>query len=140
MLWVKSFHIIAMVSWFAGLFYIPRFYVYHTRHPDGPTHEQFCEMERKLYRYIMNPAMVVTAVLGVWLAALMWDFMQPTGWFYTKMVLVAALFWFHYLCGVWLKGFAEQRNTRSEKFFRMANEFPTLILIAAVCLTVLKPY
>lgn len=139
MLWVKSFHIVAMVSWFAGLFYLPRLFVYHTRHPHGATHEQFCEMERKLYRFIMTPAMVATAVLGVWLAALMWDFLQPRGWFFAKMLLVAGLFAFHFACGRWLAAFAEGRNTRTERFFRLANEVPTLILIAAVCLTVLKP-
>ncbi len=138
MLWVKSFHIIAMVSWFAGLFYIPRFFVYHTRHPQGPVHDQFCEMERKLYRYIMTPAMLVTAVLGIWMATLVPGMLG--GWFIAKMVLVAGLILFHFMCGSWLKAFAGGRNTRSEKFFRLANEVPTLILIAVVCLTVLKPY
>lgn len=140
MLWVKSFHIIAMVSWFAGLFYLPRIFVYHTRHPNGPTHEQFCEMERKLYRFIMNPAMIATTVLGVWLTVLMWDYLHPRGWFVAKMVLVAALFAFHLACGRWLRDFAEGRNARPERFFRMANEVPTLILIGAVCLVVLKPF
>jgi len=137
MLWVKSFHIIAMVSWFAGLFYIPRFYVYHTRHESGPVHDQFCEMERKLYKYIMIPAMIVTAILGFWLAYMVRDYLGL--WFYLKMALVVGLFYFHYLCGVWRIDFAEGKNSHPEKFYRMINEVPTLILIAAVILTVVKP-
>jgi len=139
MLWLKAFHIISMVSWFAGLFYLPRFFVYHTRHPSGATHDQFCEMERKLYRYIMNPAMVATALTGVFLAGSAWGYTGSQGWFWIKMVLVAALFGFHFWCGSTVVGFAQGKNTRPEKFFRVANEFPTLILIGSVILAVVRP-
>jgi uncharacterized integral membrane protein (TIGR00701 family) len=91
MLWIKAFHIVFMVSWFAGLFYLPRIFVYHAGHPSGPVHEQFCVMERKLYRFIMTPAMVLTVALGLWLTGLEWAYLKGAGWFWAKLALVAAL-------------------------------------------------
>ena len=91
MLWIKAFHIVFMVAWFAGLFYLPRIFVYHAGHADGPVHDQFCVMERKLYRLIMTPAMVLTVGLGLWLAALEWAYLKGAGWFWVKVALVAAL-------------------------------------------------
>ena len=140
MLWIKSFHIIAMVSWFAGLFYLPRIFVYHAGHNDGPVHEQLCVMEYKLYKYIMNPAMMVTIALGIWLAWIQWDYVSGAIWFWLKMVLVAGLLAFHIHNGMVVKIFAEGKNTRPHTFYRKYNEIPTLILIAVVILVVVKPF
>jgi protoporphyrinogen IX oxidase len=138
--WVKAFHIIAVVSWFAGLFYLPRFFVYHVNHISGPVHEQFCIMERKLYRFIMRPAMVLTVVLGLLLAAIEWDTVGGEPWFWIKMVLVAALLVFHWHNGRVVRAFAAGRNRYSERFFRLYNELPTLVLIGAVIMVVVRPF
>ncbi len=140
MLWVKSFHMIAMVSWFAGLFYLPRIFVYHAGHGDGPVHEQLCVMERKLYRIIMWPAMMVTVVLGTTLAWIQWGYVSGEIWFWLKMVLVVALLAFHIHNGIVVKTFAAGKNIRPHAFYRKYNEIPTLILIAIVILVVVKPF
>jgi putative membrane protein len=140
MLWIKAFHIVFMVSWFAGLFYLPRIFVYHAGQPSGPVHAQFCVMERKLYRFIMNPAMVLTVVLGVWLAALEWPYLKDQGWFWVKLALVAALVVYHLHCGALVRAFAAGANTRSHRFYRFYNEAPTLVLIAVVVLVVIRPF
>lgn len=140
MLWIKSFHIIFMVSWFAGLFYLPRIFVYHAGHPDGPVHDQFCVMEYKLYRYIMNPAMVLTVALGLWLTWIGWAWLAPSGWFWAKMALIAGLLVYHFMCGRIVATFATGANTRPHTFYRLFNELPTLVLIAAVILAVVKPF
>ena len=138
--WLKAFHIIAMVSWFAGLFYLPRIFVYHSRHAAGPVHEQFCIMERKLYRYIMRPAMIVTVALGLLMADIEWDIVGGEPWFWIKMALVAALLGFHWHNGRMVRQFAEGSNRRSERFFRIYNELPTLVLIGAVVMVVVRPF
>ena len=140
MLWIKSFHIIAMVSWFAGLFYLPRLFVYHAGHRDGPVHRQLCVMERKLYRIIMWPAMVVTIALGIVLAWIQWDDLSGEIWFWLKMALVAMLFAFHLHNGIVVKTLAAGANTRPGAFYRKYNEIPTLILVAVVILVVVKPF
>ena len=140
MLWIKAFHIIAMVSWFAGLFYLPRLFVYHASHPTGPVHEQFCIMERKLYRFIMQPAMALTLLMGGWLAVLEWSLVGPDLWFHLKMLLVAMLLGFHWHCGRTVALFADGLNRRPASFYRKYNEIPTLILIAAVVLVVVRPF
>jgi len=140
MLWIKTFHIIAMVSWFAGLFYLPRIFVYHAGHSDGPVHEQLCVMEYKLYRYIMWPAMVVTIALGIALAWIQWNGVSGEIWFWLKMVLVALLQTYHFYSGHLVRVFAAGKNTRPHTFYRKYNEIPTLILIAIVILVVVKPF
>ena len=140
MLWVKSLHIIFMVSWFAGLFYLPRIFVYHAGHPDGPVHEQFCVMERKLYNFIMIPAMVLTVVFGMWLAVNGWEYYHAENWFRFKILLVAALIGYHFHSGSLVKTFAAGKNTRPHQFYRVYNELPTVVLIVAVILTVLRPF
>lgn len=140
MLWLKALHVIAMVSWFAGLFYLPRLFVYHAGHPNGPVHEQFCEMERKLYRLIMWPAMLATLFFGLCLALLQWEYLHPAVWFHLKMLLVAALVLFHWHNGRVIRQFAESRNRRSHAFYRFYNEIPTLILIAVVVLVIVRPF
>jgi len=140
MLWIKSFHIIAMVAWFAGLFYLPRIFVYHAGHKDGPVHEQLSVMEYKLYRYIMNPAMMATIALGTALAWMQWDYVSGAIWFWVKMVLVSLLMTYHYYSEHLIKVFAAGKNTRPHTFYRKYNEIPTLILIAIVILVMVKPF
>jgi len=140
MLWIKAFHIIAMVAWFAGLFYLPRIFVYHAGHNDGPVHEQLCVMEYKLYRYIMNPAMMATIALGTALTWIQWDDVSGEIWFWVKMVLVSLLMTYHYYSEHLIKVFAAGKNTRPHTFYRKYNEIPTLILIAIVILVIVKPF
>jgi len=138
MLWVKSFHIIFMVTWFAGLFYLPRLFVYHAMASDAPSIERFKVMERKLYWGIMTPGALLTIVFGVWLW-LGW-FRGSSGWLHAKIALVAILVGYHLWCGMLLREFAAGRNARSHVWFRWFNEFPVLVLIATVLLVVLKPF
>ena len=105
MLWIKAFHIIAMVCWFAGLFYMPRLFVYHSMSEDETSRERFKVMERKLYRGIMMPSMIATLALGGGLTALSWQAYQHQYWLHTKLVLVAILVVYHFLCGNNMKGF-----------------------------------
>lgn len=140
MLWLKAFHIIFMVSWFAGLFYLPRLFVYHAGQPAGPVHEQFTVMEGKLYRIIMTPAMVLTVLLGIALAVRGWAWVGNTGWFWAKVMLVAALVGYHFYCGKLVAVFAAGANTRPDRFYRIFNEVPTLILFAVVILAVIRPF
>ena len=138
MLWVKSLHIIFMVTWFAGLFYLPRLFVYHAQAGDAASLERFKVMERRLYRGIMTPGGVLTIAFGVWLW-LGW-FRGAGGWLHAKLALVALLVAYHLWCGRLVRDFAAGRNTRSHVWFRWFNEVPTLILFATVLLVVLKPF
>jgi len=138
-LWIKALHIIAVISWMAGLLYLPRLFIYHCDAPAGsPQSETFKVMERRLLRAIMNPAMVVVWVTGPLLAYLGEYWMTP--WFWTKAVLVTALTVLHHAFGLWRKAFAADANTHSAKYYRIANEGPTVIMIAIVVLVVLKPF
>ncbi len=136
MLWIKSLHIVFMVTWFAGLFYLPRLFVYHAMTQDEPGRERFKVMERKLYFGIMTPGGVLTLVFGIWLW-LAYGF--TGGWLHAKLALVAILVAYHLWCGKLLAEFKHDRNTRSHVWFRWFNEFPVVILIAAVILAVVKP-
>jgi putative membrane protein len=138
MLWVKSFHIIFMVTWFAGLFYLPRLFVYHAMASDAPSIERFKVMERKLYWGIMTPGALLTIVFGLWLW-LGW-FRGSSSWLHAKIALVAILAGYHLWCGLLLRDFAAGRNARSHVWFRWFNEFPVLVLIATVLLVVFKPF
>jgi len=138
MLWVKSFHIIFMVTWFAGLFYLPRLFVYHAAAQDRISLERFKVMERRLFWGIMTPGAVLTILLGVWLW-LGW-FRGATGWLHAKIALVAVLAAYHVWCWRLVKAFAAARNTKSERWYRWFNEFPTLVLVATVLLVVFKPF
>lgn len=137
MLWVKTLHIVFMVTWFAGLFYLPRLFVYHAMSEDRASLERFKVMERKLYWGIMTPGGVLTLVFGVWLW-LGWGF--AGGWLHAKLVLVAALVVYHVWCGKLMMDFRRERNTRGHVWFRWFNEFPVLVLIGTVALVVLKPF
>lgn len=137
MLWVKSLHIIFMVTWFAGLFYLPRLFVYHAQSDDRASQERFKVMERKLYYGIMAPGAVLTIVSGLWL----WlGYGFSGGWLHAKLALVAVLVAYHLWCGKLLIDFKHDRNGKSHVWFRWFNEFPVLILFAAVILVVVKPF
>jgi putative membrane protein len=137
MLWIKALHVVFMVTWFAGLFYLPRLFVYHAQSTDGVSIERFKVMERKLFFGIMTPGAVLTIVFGMWLW-LGWGF--AGGWLHAKLVLVAVLVAYHAWCGKLLADFKHDRNTRSHVWFRWFNEFPVLVLIAIVILVVVKPF
>ncbi|HUW49478.1 MAG TPA: protoporphyrinogen oxidase HemJ [Sulfuricella sp.] len=137
MLWVKAFHIIAVVTWFAALFYLPRLFVYHAMSEDTISSERFKIMERKLYRGIMTPSAIVAVSLGLWL----WlGFGISGGWLHVKLALVSVLLVYHGYCGKLLKDFRDDHNTHSHVFYRWFNEFPVLILVAVVILVVVKPF
>ena len=138
MLWVKAIHIIFMVTWFAGLFYLPRLFVYHAMSEDSAGRERFKVMERKLYYGIMTPGAVITVVFGVWLW-LAW-FPGAGGWLQAKLALVLVLIGYHLWCGSLLADFKHDRNTKSHVWYRWFNEFPVIILIAVVILVVVKPF
>jgi len=138
-LWIKAFHIMAVVTWFAGLFYLPRLFVYHAMSEDQTSRDRFKIMERKLYRGIMTPSMVIAVGLGVWMLVLAPQWLQQ-GWLHAKLTLVALLIIYHFICGAQLKRFASDNNSRSHVFYRWFNEAPVLVLVGAVLLVVLKPF
>jgi putative membrane protein len=138
MLWVKALHIVFMVAWFAGLFYLPRLFVYHALAEDRPSIERFKLMERKLFWGIMTPGAVLTIAFGVWLW-LGW-FRGAGGWLHAKLVLVVLLVGYHAWCWRLLGEFAAERNRRTHLWYRWFNEVPTVVLLATVILVVLKPF
>jgi protoporphyrinogen IX oxidase len=142
--WIKAFHIIAVIAWMAGMLYLPRLFVYHCTAEKGSVQsETFKVMERRLLRAIINPAVVATIVLGLWLGWLGPDsrygwFASP--WLQAKIVLVLALAALHGLFARWVKDFAADRNRHSPRFYRIINEVPTIIMIGIVILAVVKPF
>lgn len=139
MLWVKALHIISVICWFAALFYLPRLFVYHTMAEDDIGKERFKIMERKLYRGIMTPSMVLSVVFGLWLLHYVPGYLQ-TGWMQVKLAAVLLLIAYHFACGHFLKQFKDNRNTRSHKFYRVFNEAPVLLLFLIVIMVVVKPF
>jgi len=139
MLWIKTFHIVMMVSWFAGLFYLPRIFVNHADFSSGPVHERLSLMEAKLYRFV-TPIMWLTLASGLWLVWLEWDVLYDEPWFWAKMSIVTGLMAYHFYCGRLVKMFAEGRNTRSHIFYRWFNEAPVFGLMGAVILVVVRPF
>ncbi len=137
MLWIKSFHIIFMVTWFAGLFYLPRLFVYHAMSDDQISIDRFKIMERKLFFGIMTPGGVLTIIFGLWL----WLGYGIGGmWMMWKLILVLVLIAYHIYCGKLMLDFKHDQNTRSHVFYRWFNEFPVLLIIPIVLLVVLKPF
>ena len=138
MLWIKSFHIIFMVAWFAGLFYLPRLFVYHTLSDDNISIERFKVMERKLYVGIMTPCMILTIGLGLWL----WlGYGFRGGWLHAKLARVLVLIAHHFYLGKLINDFKHDRNAHGHVFYRWLNEIPTLpVLIGIVILVVVKPF
>jgi putative membrane protein len=140
-MWLKAFHLIFMVTWFAGLFYLPRLFVYHVMSADAVSVERFKIMERKLYFGIMTPGMVLTFVFGIWmLADYAWETYGASGWLHAKLFLLILLAGYHVLCGKWLDDFKHDRNVHSHIFYRWINEIPVLFLFAIILLAVLKPF
>ena len=140
-LWIKAAHVIAVIAWMAGLLYLPRLFVYHAgTAPGTDTSETFKVMERRLYRAIMHPALAATLVTAALLLATPGAVDWSQGWLHAKLALVAALLLMHGLIGRWLADFAADRNRRPARFYRIANEIPTLLLIGIVLLVVVKPF
>ena len=137
MLWLKSLHIIFMVTWFAGLFYLPRLFVYHAMATDSVGIARFKVMERKLYYGIMTPGAVLTLVSGTWL----WlGYGFTGGWLHAKLALVVVLIVYHLWCARLLSDFHHDRNRHSHVFYRWFNEFPVVLLVAIIVLVVVKPF
>ncbi len=140
MLWLKAFHVIAMVCWFAGLFYLPRLFVYHAQSTDTLSIERFKVMERKLYRGIMWPSLVLTFVFGFAMIAKAPDYYLAQHWLHAKLVLVALLVVYHLFCGHYRQQLANDNSQKSHVFFRFFNELPVLLLVAIVILVIVKPF
>lgn len=138
-LWIQALHLISVVTWFAALFYLPRLFVYHAMAEDQISRDRFKIMERKLYRGIMTPSMIAVLVFGFWLL-----YQNPglikSGWMHAKLTLVFLLIGYHHVCLAYMKKFERDANTKSHVFYRWFNEAPVIILIAVVCLAVVKPF
>ena len=140
-LWLKSFHLIAVISWMAGMLYLPRLYVYHVNAPKGgELSETLKTMERKLLRYIMNPAMMVSWVFGILMLTANPAIMSAGGWIHVKLLLVVLMSACHMMFAKWRKEFERDENTRPEKFYRWWNEAPTILMIFIVILAVAEPF
>lgn len=141
-LWVKALHIIAVVCWFAALFYLPRLFVYHAMSDDEISHQRFIIMERKLYRGIMWPSMLGTLITGHFLIEIgdVFNHYHEQAWFYLKIGLVGLLVIYHLLCGYYRKKIALNAHYKSHKFWRFFNEAPTLALVLIIILVVVKPH
>lgn len=139
MLWVRAFHIIFVVTWFAGLFYLPRLFVYHVSATDNISLERFKLMEKRLFWGIMTPSGILATIFGAILLFSNLAFYSHLGWMHLKLFLVVILWGFHVYCGICLKKFRDDQNKHTETFYRWFNEFPVIILIAVVLLVELQP-
>ncbi len=139
-LWLKALHIIAMVCWFAGLFYLPRLFVYHVLSDDAPSQARFALMQRKLYRGIMWPSMVATWVLGLLILSINPSIYMQQGWMHAKLTLVVLLSAYHLWCGLIRTRLLTNPHYRSHVYFRWFNEVPVFFLVAIVVLVVVKPF
>ena len=134
--WLKALHIISIIAWMAGLPYLPRLFVYHTEcEPGSDKSETFKIMERRLLRAIMNPAMIASFIFGTLLLLDLPESVWEEGWIYIKIACIAGLLICHMMMGSFRKAFAEDRNVHSQKYFRIFNEVPTLLMIALVILS-----
>lgn len=144
LLWLKAFHVVAVVAWFAGIFYLPRLFVYHAMAADeGDARgvERFKVMERKLFRGIMAPSAALTIALGVAMLYLHGaTFLKTNAWMHAKLFLVLLLVAYHAWMGVLVRTFAQDRNTKSHRFYRVINELPVLILVGVVVLVIVRPF
>ncbi len=138
MLWVKAFHIIFVICWFAGIFYLPRLFVNHAMTDHLETKKQLALMEYKLYRFI-SPLAWLAVAFGIWLSYLNWDFYKTEAWFHIKLLLVLPLIAYHMACGYFMRQFQNDLNSKTHIFFRWFNEIPVLILFAVVILVVVRP-
>ena len=138
--WVLAFHLMAVICWFAALFYLPRLFVYHAMAEDAVSIERFKIMERKLYRGIANPSMIATVILGLWLVYLNPQAYISEGWFHLKTLLVIVLIGYHHICLAHMKKLAEDSNNKTHVYFRFFNEVPVLCMVAIVILVIVKPF
>ena len=137
--WIKALHLISVIAWMAGLLYLPRLYVYHCdAEPGSDKSETFKVMERRLLRAIMNPAMIATWVFGLILLYLSEIWTEP--WMIAKLALAFAMTWMHHSLALWRKDFEADRNERSARFYRIANEVPTVLMIFIVILVIVQPF
>lgn len=142
-LWLKAFHIMAIVTWFAAIFYLPRLFIYHTqalKEGDIKGVERFKTMERKLYRGIMNPSMIAVVLLGTGLLSLNFEGYLSQTWMQIKLGLVSLLIIYHFWCGMLQRHLAADRNDHSETWYRYFNELPVFVLIFVVLLAIIKPW
>ncbi|MCH8846603.1 MAG: protoporphyrinogen oxidase HemJ [Proteobacteria bacterium] len=141
MLWLKALHLIFMVTWFAGLFYLPRLFVYHAMSEDQASIDRFKIMERKLFFGIMTPGAIFTIIFGFWtLLANGWEPYTGMLWLHVKLALITVLLIYHIYCGKLLLDFKHDRNSHSHIFYRWLNEFPVLVLVAIIILAVVRPF
>jgi putative membrane protein len=140
MLWVKAWHVIFMVTWFAGLFYLPRLFVYHTQASDQVSLDRFKVMERKLFFGIMTPGALLTIIFGVWTFSYNYQYYLHAPWYIAKIILVGILVLFHIYLGKLLLDFKYDRNSHSHVFYRWLNEIPTIFLVVIVILVIVKPW
>lgn len=140
-LWVKAFHVISMVAWMAGMFYLPRLYVYHCELvPGSAESERFKVMERRLLKQIINPAMIATFVFGILLVLTPGVIDWTWGWWHVKLTAVLLLGAFHGMMSGWRRAFLEDRNRKSQRFYRIANEVPTILLLIIVIMVIVRPF
>lgn len=138
--WIKALHVISIIAWMAGLLYLPRLFVYHCEAPAGSeTSETLKVMERRLLRAIMNPAMIAAYVFGIAMIVLTPEWLKQ-GWLHAKILFVLLLTASHMMMARWRRDFAEDRNTRPQRFYRIANEVPTLLMIGIVIFVIVKPF
>ncbi len=141
MLWIKALHLIFMVTWFAGLFYLPRLFVYHAQSIDEISHERFKIMERKLFYGIMTPGMIATFIFGIWmLVDYAWLLYGNSWWLTIKLTMLGLMVVYHFVCGLWLNDFKHDRNVHSHIYYRWMNEVPVLFLVGIIILAVVKPF
>ena len=139
-LWVKALHVISIIAWMAGLLYLPRLFVYHAAAtPGSEASETFKVMERRLLRAIMNPAMIAAWIFGLWMISIAPTWLQH-GWLHAKLLFVLGLTATHMMMARWRKDFEADRNTRPQRFFRIWNEVPTLLMIGIVIFVIVKPF
>lgn len=138
-LWLKALHLFFMVSWFAGIFYLPRLFVHHALSEDDATCERLSIMEKKLFNFI-TPLAFLTLIFGLWLIWLNPEYYLKSGWFHAKLLLVVLLFVYHFYCGHLVNVFRNKQNQRSHVFYRIFNELPVLVLLAIIILAVVKPF
>ncbi|BCA95535.1 membrane protein [Legionella antarctica] len=140
MLFVKAFHIITLVAWFAGLFYLPRLFVYHADTKDTVSLDRFKIMERRLYYGITWPAGIATTLLGIWLICYNPAYYFKAGWMHAKLSLVLLVWLYHLFCGHYCRLFTADKNVKTSRYFRFFNEMPTLLLVGIILLVVVKPF
>ena len=137
---IKACHLISVVAWMAGMLYLPRLFVYHCQvDPGSPTSAMFKVMERRLLRYIINPAMISTFIFGIWMLVLVPDYLSEP-WMHVKLTCVIVMTGFHGGLSRWRRQFAADANPHSERFYRIANEVPTILLIVIIIMVIVKPF